>query len=614
MKRNGLICALLTLCTIGGTAMATMKTRKASAEDDTPWFTPADFIYVDESSDEKYQANRRFVCSGGIEVTGNRIWSSTMSGGPTEPHEDNYYAVTFSDDMGETWAPGIAIDNLTYPEQTRVFDSELWKAPDGKLWIFYTQTGGAGDLWGSATNTDYPQAAFAYVIENPTANPEEFKVVNKGLLYKGGRIFSKPAVIELDDGTTEWIVPSHVHWTEYTDVLASKDQGETWYLKGRAKGIGCGAHESWIAQLSDGTLMMNKRIDQGVNGGVEISYSYDFGKTWSNYENNLGEPFVAPGSRSDLYRLASGNLLYIANHSATKRTDLTVYMSTDDGMTWPYSLLLDDRDNPNTSWVDAISYPDVTQTSDGKIYVAWDYERTTYAETRFSAFTEQNIIDGKFTEDCIYKRPVFKNNSVCRDIVRFERFGGIPTAFTFGTTKGEIAASQLTEMTVFLSDGSEYDITGTWDSADFEANKAGRFRFTFTPDSLPQKTEDVQGVLTTYITVLEENAVAVTGIELASAPAKLNYTVGEELDLSGMVIKAKYSDGGKKTLTEREYTVTGYDKTKAGEQKITVSYEGKTAEFTVNVSNTQEDSSKKGCGSSLSVCGAITGLFCGLSA
>ncbi|MGN1062419.1 MAG: bacterial Ig-like domain-containing protein, partial [Candidatus Scatosoma sp.] len=326
---------------------------------------------------------------------------------------------------------------------------------------------------------------------------------------------------------------------------------------------------------------------------------------------------VSPGSRSNLYKLSSGNLLFISNHNAVNRTDLTVFMSTDDGLTWQYSLLLDDRDNPNTSWKDQISYPDVTQTSDGKIYVAWDYERTTYAETRFSAFTEQNIIGGKFTGDCIYKHPVFKNNNVCRDIVKFERFGGIPTAFTFGTTKAAIAASQLTEMTIFLSDGSEYDITGRWDSEDFVADKAGRYKFTFTPDSLPQKTEDVQKILTSYITVLEENAVAVTGIELVSAPAKENYAVGEELDLSGLSVKAKYSDGGKKTLSESEYTVTGYDKNKAGEQKITVSYEGKTAEFTVNVSDTPKEESKKGCGSSVagcSACGAIAGLFCGLSA
>ena len=614
MKRRKWICAILTLCLIGGTAMATIKTETASAEDNTPWFTPANFIRTDNASEEKYQPNRKFVCGGGVEVTGDRIWSCTMSGGPTEPHEDNYIAVTFSDDMGKTWKdPCIVIDNLTYPDATRVYDGSLWEAPDGKLWLFYTQTGGAGDLWGNANST-YPQASFAYVIENPTANPEEFRVVNKGLLYKGGRIFSKPVVIELEDGSSEWLVPSHVHWTEYTDVLASKDQGETGYLKGRAKGVASGANESWIAQLSDGTLMMNKRIEQGENGGIEISFSYDLGKTWSDYENNLGEPFIAPGSRSNLYKLTSGNLLFIANHHATKRTDLTVFMSTDDGMTWPYSLLLDNRDDPNTAWVDAVSYPDVTQGADGRIYVAWDYERTTYAETRFSAFTEQNIIDGKFTEDCIYKRPIFKNNNISRDIVRFERFGGIPAAFTFGTTKAEIAASQLTEMTIYLSDGSEYEITGTWDSVDFAANKAGRYKFTFTPKSLPSRVLDVQGILTTYITVLGENDVVVTGIELVSAPAKLNYAIGEELDLSGMVIKAKYSDGGKQTLSESEYTVSGYDKNKAGEQKITVSYEGKTAEFTVNVSETPNNSSEKGCGSSLSAFGAVTGLFCGLAA
>lgn len=67
-----------------------------------------------------------------------------------------------------------------------------------------------------------------------------------------------------------------------------------------------------------------------------------------------------------------------------------------------------------------------------------------------------------------------------------------------------------------------------------------------------------------------------------TAPDKVEYLVGEELDLTGFEAKAVYTDGTEKDVT-KEVTVSGYDKTKAGEQTITVSYEGKTAEFTVSV-------------------------------
>ena len=66
------------------------------------------------------------------------------------------------------------------------------------------------------------------------------------------------------------------------------------------------------------------------------------------------------------------------------------------------------------------------------------------------------------------------------------------------------------------------------------------------------------------------------------APTKTEYTAGEELDLAGMKVVAKYSDDTEKEVTEG-YEVSGYDKDKTGEQTVTVTYEGKTATFKVTV-------------------------------
>ena len=67
-----------------------------------------------------------------------------------------------------------------------------------------------------------------------------------------------------------------------------------------------------------------------------------------------------------------------------------------------------------------------------------------------------------------------------------------------------------------------------------------------------------------------------------TAPTKTEYTVGDELDLAGMKVVAKYSDDTEKEITEG-YEVSGYDKAKTGEQTVTVTYEGKTATFKVTV-------------------------------
>ena len=68
-----------------------------------------------------------------------------------------------------------------------------------------------------------------------------------------------------------------------------------------------------------------------------------------------------------------------------------------------------------------------------------------------------------------------------------------------------------------------------------------------------------------------------------TAPTKVEYQKGEELDLTGMVVTAVYGDGREVAVDLSEVTVEGYNKDQAGTQVITVTYAGKTASFTVTV-------------------------------
>ena len=71
-------------------------------------------------------------------------------------------------------------------------------------------------------------------------------------------------------------------------------------------------------------------------------------------------------------------------------------------------------------------------------------------------------------------------------------------------------------------------------------------------------------------------------IDITTEPTKTSYTYGDNLDLSGMVVKAYYSDKTSKTITD--YTVSGYDPTKVGKQTVTVHYLDMTDTFDVTVS------------------------------
>ncbi len=88
------------------------------------------------------------------------------------------------------------------------------------------------------------------------------------------------------------------------------------------------------------------------------------------------------------------------------------------------------------------------------------------------------------------------------------------------------------------------------------------------------------------VSVPAVNAPEVLETLSVTPPTKTSYTVGEELDLTGMEVTAGYADGSTKEITEG-YTVTGYDKAVQGEQTVTISYTEngveKIATFKVNV-------------------------------
>ena len=71
-------------------------------------------------------------------------------------------------------------------------------------------------------------------------------------------------------------------------------------------------------------------------------------------------------------------------------------------------------------------------------------------------------------------------------------------------------------------------------------------------------------------------------IRIAKAPQKTEYRQGEPLDLAGLELEASYDDNTTEKITAG-YEASGYNAVQAGEQSITVTYQGKTAVFSVTV-------------------------------
>ena len=123
--------------------------------------------------------------------------------------------------------------------------------------------------------------------------------------------------------------------TRESHVIYSDDAGATWKLGGVA---GPKCNECQVAELADGSLMLNMRSYQGNNRRL-ISLSRDGGLTWTKpvEDATLIEP-VCQASLVSVPGIANG--LLFSNPASTKRENLTVRLSRDGGKTWPASRVL----------------------------------------------------------------------------------------------------------------------------------------------------------------------------------------------------------------------------------------------------------------------------------
>ena len=78
----------------------------------------------------------------------------------------------------------------------------------------------------------------------------------------------------------------------------------------------------------------------------------------------------------------------------------------------------------------------------------------------------------------------------------------------------------------------------------------------------------------------------VESVEVVTLP-KLEYVEGEEFDIENGFITVTYNVGNTKKINLSEATITGYDKTKVGEQTVTVAYQGVETTLTVTVAPKQ---------------------------
>ena len=146
---------------------------------------------------------------------------------------------------------------------------------------------------------------------------------------------------------------------------------------------------------------------------------------------------------------------------------------------------------------------------------------------------------------------------------------------------GEIATQASGDETVTWT-GSAKSVTFTVGAkADYGSDgnsKAGQLDFT----SVDITTGGGGSSYSNYSTTCDAVVVCeLTGITLSTDNVQKEFTVGDKFSTNGLEVTANYSNCESKLVTD--WTVSTPDMNKAGEQTITITYEGKTATYKINV-------------------------------
>jgi sialidase-1 len=174
------------------------------------------------------------------------------------------------------------------------------------------------------------------------------------------------------------------HWNNF--AVFSDDRGATWkwgenvpgaFVPDARLGQRSQINEVQMVELSDGSVRLNSRQFAGAKVR-KTSVSRDGGATWTPVEDVpvLRDPSCMASILRVSFEGGSGRgVILYSGPDSTKRDNGTVYMSVDDGQTWPIKRVL---------WPGSFAYSVLTRLADGTIGCL--FETDNYGRIVFARF------------------------------------------------------------------------------------------------------------------------------------------------------------------------------------------------------------------------------------
>lgn len=358
--------------------ISTVETRKNK-------FTP---IITDDVTNPLYiLSSRNYQAIPTVVRTDNgRMWMSWRADDFNGEAPGNYFVIASSEDMGVTSTERYIV-TYSDTDTIQITGQSLWIDDNGVMWMFWTSF-----QENAESEFSSQQQAWAITIKNPDADPsmisfsKPFRINPYGIPREPKPVNEGHYIMVDYWNSVDGITAAYPEYSGGNVFKLNASNRSLEYVSklptNTTSGNRVGFFESQIIQKKDGSFLAVQR--DPVSNGLLYTLSED-AIDWTPFQtySALGNP---SGRRVWLGLLSSGRMAIAYNNSIDGK-QLTLSISEDDGVTFPYSVLIEPDQSQGATQA-------MLSINGDSILVIYDFGRETSAQIRTAQILESEVISG----------------------------------------------------------------------------------------------------------------------------------------------------------------------------------------------------------------------------